>query len=64
MFQTVAYVLVGMVKAALTEKFLMRLVILGGDWLVNSIKNEIDNEAWATYKITLTNEFNKKKGIK
>lgn len=61
--QAAAFLLSKMIKAALTERFLMRMVLLFGDWLVASTKNTIDNNAWATYKITLTNEFNKK-GLK
>ena len=61
--QALATIFASIIKAALTERFLMRMVILFGDWFVDSTKNEIDNDAWATYKISLTNEFNKK-GLK
>ncbi len=34
------------IKALLTEKMMMRLMVLGGDWIVKSTKNTLDDKVW------------------
>ena len=37
----------------MTEKFLMRLILVFGDWLVKSTKNDLADEIWKDYKEAL-----------
>ena len=53
MIEGVAYVIARLFKAAITKKFLMKIVILGGDYFVNSTKTTVDNKAWALFKESL-----------
>ena len=41
------------VKALLTEKMMMRLMVMGGDWLVKSTKNKLDDKVWPELKKAL-----------
>ncbi len=41
------------IKAVLTEKMMMRLLVMGGDWLVASSKNKLDDKVWPDFKKAL-----------
>lgn len=41
------------IKALLTEKMMMRLMVIGGDWLVKSTKNKLDDKVWPELKKAL-----------
>ena len=41
------------IKALLTEKMMMRLMVMGGDWLVASTKNKLDDKVWPELKKAL-----------
>lgn len=54
MWQIVITMAGKMLAAVLSQKFLMRLIIIGGDKLVASTKNTlVDDEIWKTYKESL-----------
>ena len=57
MFQIGAAVLAKMIAAAFTQKFLMRMIVLFGDWLVKSTKNTLDDDAWKAYKESLNSQI-------
>ena len=41
------------IKALLTEKMMMRLMVMGGDWLVKSSKNTLEDKIWPELKKAL-----------
>ncbi len=59
LIKAASVVLTKLIAAAMTEKFLMRMVILFGDKFVKSTKNQIDDQAWARYKEALNSQIKK-----
>ena len=53
LFNALSIILGKMIAASLTEKFLMRLILVFGDWLVKSTKNDLAEEIWKDYKSAL-----------
>ncbi|KKL78078.1 hypothetical protein LCGC14_2028450 [marine sediment metagenome] len=41
------------IKALLTEKMMMRLMVMGGDWLVEKSSNKLDDKIWPNMKKAL-----------
>ena len=59
MIEAIAMVGAKLLQAAFTRKFLMTMVILGGDYFVNKTETDVDNKAWAAFKQSL-NEMESK----
>ena len=52
-------VLSALVTALLTQKMMLKLMVVFGEWLVNTSKNELDNDFWVPIKESLEAELKK-----
>jgi len=49
----------GVTKALLTERVLINLVIILGDWLVKRTSNDLDDKTFKVFKEALDKQYNR-----